>query len=89
LQKESGKQIKERETMSKIDINRFNVLSRSSALQAGRMDDFVITSKGVNMGVDFSGMSQMDKVSLFQEILNETKSKLVKDWLLFSHTPTG
>jgi exo-beta-1,3-glucanase (GH17 family) len=57
--------------MSKIDINRFNVLSRSSALQAGRMDDFVITSTSVNMGVDFSGMSQMDKISLFQEILNE------------------
>jgi len=57
--------------MSKIDINRFNVLSRSSALQAGRMDDFVLPSNGVNMGIDFTGMSQEDKILLFQQILHE------------------
>lgn len=57
--------------MSKIDINRFNVLSRSSALQAGRMDDFVLASTGVNMGIDFSGMSHAEKISLFQKILHE------------------
>ena len=57
--------------MSRIDKKYFAVLSRSSALQAGRLDGFSVPEGGANGGLDFSSMSHADKISLFHQILNQ------------------
>jgi len=57
--------------MSRIDKKYFTVLSRSSALQAGRLDEFSVPEGGADGGLDFSGMSHADKISLFHQILNQ------------------
>jgi len=57
--------------MSKIDKKHFEVMSRSSALQSGRLDSFDVPSKGVNSGLDFSAMSHADKISLLHQILDQ------------------
>lgn len=54
--------------MSKIDKKHFAIMSRSSALQAGRLDSFDVPPKGVNFGLDFSTMSQ---ISLLHQILDQ------------------
>lgn len=57
--------------MSKIDKKYFAVLSRSSALQAGRLDGFTVPEGGADAGLDFSSMTHADKISLFHQILNQ------------------
>lgn len=57
--------------MSKIDKKYFAVLSRSSALQAGRLDSFTVGEGAANGGLDFTSMSHADKISLFNQILSQ------------------
>lgn len=57
--------------MSKIDKKYFAVLSRSSALQAGRLDSFTVPEGGANGGLNFSSMSHADKIALFHQILDQ------------------
>jgi exo-beta-1,3-glucanase (GH17 family) len=57
--------------VSTIDKNRFSVLSRSSALQAGRMDNFDLPLSSANLGLNFSKMNHADKVSLVRQILEQ------------------
>ena len=56
--------------MSKIDKKYFPVLSRSSALQAGRLDGFLVPEGGANAGLDFSSMAHADKIALFHQNSN-------------------
>ena len=60
-----GKQV------SKIDKKRFEVLSRSSALAAGRLDTFTLPPTAENLGLDFSQMTDEDRLSLFRQILDQ------------------
>lgn len=57
--------------MSKIDKKHFAVLSRSSALQAGRLDHFDLPPTGANLGLDFSKMTHDDRISLLRQILDQ------------------
>ncbi len=57
--------------MSRIDKKYFAVFSRSSALQAGRLDGFSVPEGVARGGLDFSNMSHADKISLFHQILNQ------------------
>ncbi len=57
--------------MSRIDKKYFAVFSRSSALQAGRLDGFSVPEGVARGGLDFSNMSHADKISLFHQILDQ------------------
>lgn len=57
--------------MSRIDKKYFAVFSRSSALQAGRLDGYSVPEGGAKSGLDFSSMSHADKISLFNQILKQ------------------
>lgn len=57
--------------MSKIDKNKFEVHSRSSALMTGRSDHFDIDPGEIVQGVDFSGMDYVEKLSMLRQILQK------------------
>ncbi len=57
--------------MSRIDKKYFAVFSRSSALQAGRLDGFSIPEGMARDGLDFTSMSHADKILLFNQILSQ------------------
>ena len=57
--------------MSKIDKNKFEVKSRSSALMTGRSDNFDIDPDNFVQGVDFSGMDAAEKLAMLWQILQQ------------------